>query len=167
MVKNKITIDNDLIKDLKTYSTAICVSLASQVRDEMYKEAQFAIDAFYNDYEPLYYKRHFYNFKKNSFKKYYKNPHNSIVRGGVELTPYEMDDLYRLETEYVFSLVYVGYHGNAAIFPHNVSNIPPIMSPSPLEMLLDKRDHIVGNIGNYKGQAIDKAGKKSYSTIHV
>lgn len=167
MAKNQITITNELIQDLKTYGTAMCVSLAAQTRDEMYEEAKYAIDSFYGDYDPLYYKRHFYNFENNSFKKYYKNPHGSIVRGGIELTPSNLADIYRADSEYVFDLVYSGQHGNAGAFPHQVFNMPPVMSPSPMEILLDKRDSIVTNISNYTGEAIASARKKSYSVIKV
>lgn len=167
MVKNKITIDNDLIKDLKQYSSTVCVSLAAQVRDEMYKEAQLAIEKFYDDYKPIFYKRHYYNFRKNSFLKYYKNPHNSIVRGGIELTPYELDDLYRADKEYVFNLVYLGYHGNVNMLPYSISNIPPTMTPNPFDMLLDKRDYLIDHIDDYKDIAINKANKQAYSMLNV
>lgn len=167
MIKNKIHIDNDLIQDLKKYSSSVCISLATQVRDEMYKEAQFAIEEFYNDYEPLYYKRHYNNFRKNSFEKYYKNPHNSIVRGGIELTPYNMNDLYRADTEYVFNLVYLGFHGNVNMFPHNIYNVPPTMNPSPLDILLDKRESLIKNINDYKDMAINKAKNQQYIFLHV
>lgn len=165
MAKNKVHIDNDLIQDLKTYSSSICTALAAQVRDEMYKEAQFAIEEFYNDYDPLYYKRHYYNFRKNSFIKYYKNPHNSIVRGGIELTPYNMDDIYRAEKEYVFNLVYLGYHGHVQSFPHEIFNIPPRTKPSPYDILLRKRRNLIRNISDYENKAIDKANKKTYKTL--
>lgn len=172
MAKNKINIENDLIKDLKDYATTVSISLATQVRDEINQTAKEAIDAFYNHYrpkngEPLYYKRHYYNFRRNSFTKYYKNPHNSIIRGGVELTPYDLDDIYRADSEYVFNLVYLGYHGNVGMFPHKVTNIPPVMTPSPLDIILDKRDYIVKNINDYKQTAIDKANNKTYSTLSL
>jgi len=171
-IKNKINISSELIKDLKKYTNSVCVSLASQVRDELNITAAKAIEDFYNHYrpknnEPLYYKRHYYNFRNNSFTKYYKNPHNSIVRGGVELTPYELDDLYRADTEYVFNLVYLGYHGNVKMFPHQVSNVPPIMEPNPLTIILNKRNDIIGNINHYKDNAIDRANKLLYSTFVV
>lgn len=167
MKKNNVKINDELINDLKQYASSVCVSLASKVRDEMYEEAKLAIDTFYNHYEPLYYKRHEYNLKKNSFKKYYKNPHNSIVRGGIELTPYELDDLYRADTEYVFNLVYLGYHGNVNMFPHRdkIYNIPPVMDPDPFTILLNKRDYLVENINNYRGDAISKAKNQSYDTL--
>lgn len=167
MAKNKVHIDNDLIHDLKKYSSSVCTSLAAQVRDEMYKEASFAIEEFYNDYEPLYYKRHYNNFRKNSFTKYYKNPHNSVVRGGIELTLDSMDDLYRANTEYVFNIVYLGFHGNVNMFSHNINNIPPVMNPSPLDILLNKREFLIENINDYKDEAINKARKQQYIFLHV
>ena len=169
MNRNKIYIDNALIKDLQTYASSVCVSLATTVRDELYEEAKLAIDAFYEDYTPLYYKRHKYNFKKNSFIKYYKNPHNSIVCGGIELTPNELDDLYRAEPEYVFDLVYLGYHGNVELLTpyQKINNIPPVMEPGPYEILLDKRDWLVKNINNYKILAVNKAKEKQYTTLRV
>lgn len=168
MKKNKVIIDQKLIKDLEKYSTTVCKSLATQTREEMYKTAQYAIEEFYNDYDPIYYKRHYCNFKKNSFEKYYKNPHGSIIRGGVELTPYELDDLYRADSEYVFNLVYSGFHGNVNMLPtNNISNVPHIMSPSPLDILLDKRDYIVNNIEDYKKEAQEKANNNSYNTLII
>ena len=167
MVNNKVTIEKDLIQDLRKYASSICTSLASQVRDEMHKEAQYAIEEFYNHYDPLYYNRHYYNFKKNSFEKYYKNPHNSIVRGGIVLTPYALDDLYRADKEYVFNLVYLGFHGNVKMLPHEIHNTPPVMNPSPLDMLIDKRDFLVDNIEDFKDVAINKAQKQQYAFLYV
>ena len=165
MNRNKIVILNDLIQDLKKYSSSICVSLATQVRDEMYDCAKYAINEFYNDYKPLYYKRHYKNFKKNSFRKYYYNPHNSIIRGGVELTPNELNDIYRADKNYVFNLVYSGFHGNVSMFPFTVGTVPPIMNPSPLEILLDKRDCLINNIEDYLDVAYEKANKQAYAFI--
>lgn len=172
MVKNKIEISKDLLTDLQKYSATVAISLATQVRDEMNTTAQKAIEDFYNHYrpkngEPLYYKRHYYNFRKKSFTKYYKNPHNSIIRGGVELTPYNLDDVYRADTEYVFNLVYLGYHGNVGMFPHHVTNVPPVMSPNPLDILLDKRNEIIKNINEYKEYAIEKANKETYDMLNI
>lgn len=167
MKKSKITIEKDLIDDLKKYASTVCVSLAGQVRDELYETARYAIEEFYNDYSPLYYKRHFYNFKEKSFFKYYKNPHNSIIRGGIELSSEQMDDIYRAETEYVFDLVYHGFHGNVEALPRSISNIPPVMNPSPLDILYDKRDYLIENIDDYSDVAIEKANKNSYNTLTI
>ncbi len=167
MKKNKITIEKDLIDDLKKYGSSVCISLASQIRDELHETAKYAIEEFYNDYTPLYYKRHYYNFRKKSFYKYYKNPHNSIVRGGIELSYEQMDDIYRADTEYVFDLVYHGFHGDVASFPHSISNIPPVMNPNPLDILYDKRDYLINNISAYSGTAISKANNNAYTFLNV
>ena len=172
MKKNKITISNKLIEDLKTYTTQVCVGMASFIRDEMNECAQQAIEYFYDGYrpkngEPLYYHRHYDNFRKRSFKKYYNNPHNSIIRGGVELTPNELEDVYRADTDYVFNLVYAGYHGSVWTFPHEIKNVPPVTNPSPLDILLDRRLELVNNIDKYSKYGINRARKQSYSTIKV
>lgn len=167
MRTNKVNIEKELLDDLKKYASTVCVSLAGQVRDELYETARYAIDEFYNDYIPLSYRRHYYNFINKSLFKYYKNPHNSIIRGGVELSPDQMDDLYRAEKEYVFDLVYHGFHGNVEALPNSISNIPPVMNPSPLDILYDKRDYLINNINDYKDTAINKANSNSYSTLII
>lgn len=166
MADVKINISPKLKEDLKTYATAACVGLAAKTRDIMYEEAKTAIAMFYASYDPVRYKRHYTNFENNSFQKYYSNPHNSIVRGGVELTPDNLDDIYKIDANYIFKLVYTGHHGNAGAFPQSISNMPPV-TEAPLQMLLDMRSAIVNNIGNYKGYAMDAASKKSYSVIKV
>ena len=167
MRKNKINIEKELLNDLKKYASTVCVSLAGQVRDELYETARYAIEEFYNDYNPLYYRRHYYNFMNKSFFKHYKNPHNSIIRGGIELSFEQMDDIYRADKEYVFDLVYHGFHGNVEAFPHSISNVPSVMNPSPLDILYDKRNYLVASIDKYSNTAIDKANNKSYTTLNV
>ena len=44
-------------------------------------------------------------------------------------------------------------------------NIPPKMSPNPLELILNQRDKIVNNINKYKKYGIINARKKSYVYI--
>lgn len=167
MEKNKINIEKELVKDLKKYASTVCVSLASQVRDELYETARYAIEEFYNDYSPWNYRRHYYNFINKSFYKFYRNPHNSIIRGGIELSYEQMDDIYKADTDYVFDLVYHGFHGNVGSFLHSISNIPPVMNPTPLDILYDKRDYLINNINNYTNIAIDKANKVSYNTLNI
>lgn len=167
-MKNTVTIEEKLITDLKNYGSSICVSLATQVRDEMFETAKGAIDDFYEHYpNPIKYNRNKYNFKKKSFIKYYKNPHNTIVRGGIELTPDKIDNIYGVDPTYVFDLVYSGHHGNVEAFPHSIYNIPPVMSPSPMEILEDKKQYIIDHIGNYKNIALQNARRGNYSTFCV
>lgn len=174
MRKNKVIITDDLIDDLKRYSNEVCKSLAVKTREILYETSQLAIEAFYDDYDPLYYKRHNketgrqpYNFEENSFSKYYKNPHNSIYRGGVLLSYEDMADIYQDSTEEVFDLVYAGFHGVASGFvsPKTFHNIPPVMSPSPLELIKIKQKYIQENIEKYRESAVKNANKLSYKTL--
>ena len=121
-------------------------------------EVNSAIDAFYRDYEPKSYSRNYYNFKENSFKKYYQNAHGSIIRGGVELTPNELEPIYAANPLVVFNAVYSGIHG----FP----TVTSPMSPSPYEIITNYRDGIINNINDYKKYGIDRARKNKYTMFH-
>lgn len=170
MKKNKVTISMNLEKELDDYLTEFSVGMAAFVRDEMHECTKHAIDAFYNNYrpknkEPLFYNRNYYNFRNNSFSKYYENKHGKIIRGGVELTPGNMDDIYRADTDYVFNLVYAGYHGSVWTLPNEIKNVPPVMNPGPLEILLNRRDEIVKNIDSYKSYGLNRASNKNYLCI--
>lgn len=162
----KVIITDALVSDLRKYGEKICVGLATMVRDKLESETISAIEAFYNDYTPIYYKRHYYNFTKHSYSKYYKNPHGTIVTGGILLSSEDMDDIYQDSKEEVFDLFYHGFHGVASGFiePKSFTNVPEIMSPSPLEMIINARDDIVKNINRYKKYK-DRANKEKYSTI--
>ena len=146
---------NDVEKELRQYCKKVLSNVAGQVRDELTLEAQYAIEDFYNDYNPLYYHRHYWNFYNNSFKKYYSNAHGIIFRGGVELTPQEMSDIYQDSTNEVFDSVYAGFHGVSSMFVSPKSfSVTPRMSPSPMERILDKRDYIIKNVDKYVQDAI-------------
>lgn len=168
MRKNKVTVTDDLKDDLKRYSGEVCKSLATRTRDTLYEISQMAIEAFYDDYDPVSYRRHYYNFRNNSFSKLYKNPHNSVFRGGVLLSYEDMDNIYQDSTQEVFDLVYAGIHGVAGGFvsPKSFSRIPPVMNPSPLEMIRIKQKHIVDNIEDYKDSAVRAAEKLKYKTLY-
>lgn len=164
----KITITDALVSDLKRYGEKVCVGLATTVRDKLEKETVYAIEQFYEDYTPISYKRHYYNFENNSYTKYYKNSHGSIVYGGILLSPENMDDIYQDPTEEVFDFIYHGFHGVSSGFdePKSFSKTP-VMSPSPLEMIMDERDRFIDNIDDYKDHGIDRAKNEKYSTIYV
>ena len=171
--KNKVHITADLKTDLNSFAVEVSKQLAKQVRQEMLEAAQTAIIKFYTSWSPEKYKRHYYNFMENSFRGYYKNPHNQIIRGGVELTPYLMDDIYKGSskykeaggdiTEYVFNLVYSGYHGNIPMLGKGGYVVRT--EPTPLEIIIKKRNYIVENIKTYKKDAISKANEGSYKTL--
>lgn len=153
----------DLEKQLRRHVRVACSAGAAKVRDELYEEATNAILDFYDHYEPKYYRRYEWNFKKNSFKKYYEDHGgDSDISGGVELTPQFLQDLYKDSTEEVFDTVFEGFHGIAGRYhvPSGISNIPPRMVPSPRQRLLDKQKKIMRNKNKYISYAKDVARKK-------
>lgn len=163
MKKSKVEVTPDLINDLKTVLTSTCVGFATAARDDFNKAAQEAIEAFYDDYSPIKYRRHYYNFRENSFEKYYKNPHGQIVRGGIQFTPDSLDDIYKLDSTLVFSLVIEeGAHGGIA------PKFPPPLTPTPLEMVEQYRDEWVANgWKQHAKQVKQRISNNSYKTITV
>ena len=169
MAKNcKVTISDQLYKDLKKYGEQFCVGMATQVRDKLTISAAVAIESFYQDYKPIYYARHYYNFRDNSFKKFYENKHGHIVRGGVELSPENMDSIYQDPKEEVFDMVYAGYHGVASGFnaPYTFTPVP-IMRSSPLEIIEEASDSIINHIDMYSIWGYYRASKETYSTLTI
>lgn len=149
MKKKKITTISDLKKEIQKIADKKMVKIAGQIRDDLTKTAASAIQSFYDNYrpgldgEPLYYKRHYWNFEEHSFQKYYAHSLSSdIYYGGVRLTPELMYDEYRGDTFDVFNSVYNGYHGPKELYNSYTKMIPPIMNPSPREIILKKRDEI-------------------------
>lgn len=158
--KAKININNKLKEELEKYSNSFIRGIVQEVKEELTKTAYNAITRFYTSWTPKYYNRHYYNFMNYSFKGYFKSPHNTIIRGGVELTPYRMKDIYEDSTQEVFDLVYHGFHGMAGITNSNI----PKMDPSPIELIYLRRNNIVNNIGMYKKYGYSNLGG-SYKTF--
>ena len=154
--------------DLKKYCQDVLASAASKISYELTKETQSAIEAFYNDYNPIYYRRHYYNFYNKSFRRYYINSHGKSFRGGVEFTPELMDDLYQDNTQEVFDTVYAGFHGPAGMFEaSNSFTIIRRMTPSPMERIRAKREEIKSNIQTYIDYGRKQASHNHYSHIEV
>lgn len=161
-----VTISKDLYNDLKQYGKNFCVGMATKVRDNLTLSTAVAIESFYEDYTPLYYKRHYYNFRENSFKKFYENKHGKIIRGGVELSPDAMDNIYKDPKEEVFDMVYAGYHGVASGYNEPYTFTPvPIMRPSPLELIEESRNNIVKNINIFEPYGYYRASLDNYNTL--
>ena len=154
---NKVYIDNILKNELQKYATEVAIGLATKVRDELTEITSYAIDEFYKSYTPVSYNRNYYNFKKNSFTKFYQNSHNSIIRGGVELTPDNLDSIYSTDKYIVFNTVYSGIHG----FP----SVTPTMNPNPYKIITDYRNDIISNIQDYKMYGIQRANKNNYTML--
>lgn len=169
MARNNTKALKELLKkDLKKYIGNFMSGTAGKIRDDLTAEASQSIIDFYNDYTPIYYHRHYYNFTKNSYKKYYVNAHGTIYHGGVKLTPDKMADIYQDPVSEVFDAVYSGFHGVSSMFvsPYTFE-VTPVMKPSPIERLYMKRDDIVDNIDRYIEYGQKKAKKQSYSVINV
>lgn len=162
----KVTITRQLYDDLKKYGEQFCVGMATKARDMLTTSAEIAIEMFYQDYTPIYYQRHYYNFREKSFKKFYENKHGHIVRGGVELSSDSMDDIYQDSKNEVFDMVYAGYHGVASGFNEPYSFTPVhVMRPSPLELIEESRDNYINHIDMYSIYGYKKAAQKQYETL--
>lgn len=104
-----------LQKDVKMLSHALSSNLAHKISDEMAEEYQYVIERFYSEYDPQHYVRHSERGMRpglnKTFKKYYKNPHNSIYYGGIEITSENMYNDYRDSKDKVLTSFLDGYHG--------------------------------------------------------
>ncbi len=151
----KAKINKDLENEIMNYAKAVARKTAGMIRDELTEIAKDAIDAFYSDYDPKFYRRHFYNFKEKSFRKYYSNPHNKVYTGGVELTPNLLDEIYSDDADEVFDSVYAGFHGPVGYSVNDIKGQrhPRRMYPSPMDLILDKREEIIDNIDKYVNKA--------------
>lgn len=149
-----------LLQDLNKYAANISKYMAQTIADELTEEAELAINDFYNQYNPKYYYRHG-NFTK-SFKRKYSN-HNPVFSGGVELLEDSLPNVYtgrNSSSESIFWRVYLGYHGIASM-----QGFAPILSPSPIQRLYNKRDEIIKNSKKYENKAIKKAQSDSYTYL--
>lgn len=134
----------ELRDDLINFRKVFVKEAAKISRDELTKTAKDAILAFYHDYTPSSYQRHYYNFLNNSFKPLYKNNHNVSYSGGIWLTPEDLDQIYEGDAMTdVADSVYGGYHGNVKALGVEVDI--PEMSPSPMEIILNKYDEMVSD----------------------
>ena len=127
---------------------------ASKIADELTQEARNAISDFYNHYpNPVLYKRQ--GGLNSSYKRFYRNPHGTVYRGGVELMPgsgsyHSCISREAVGSDFVSALaIFNGEHGNVQALPYSVNTIPPVMSPSPYEKIEEKRNAILMNIYDY------------------
>ena len=157
----------DLAREIEQFSQDIARELAIDAREQLAKEANLAINKFYGHYTPEYYHRHrpIQGNIKKSFHKYYANAHYYVYSGGIEISSDWMNDIYRADKDYVFNLIYAGYHGNVAMFPFQVNLVPPVMSPSPLDLILNKRDELINNAQENANKIASKINKSGYKFI--
>ena len=132
-----------LKNDVKMLSHALSSNLAHKISDEMAQEYQYVIERFYSEYDPEYYVRHSERGMKpglnKTFKKYYKNPHNTIYYGGIEITSDNMYDDYRDSKEKVLSSFLAGYHGRASAGIES--------SILPYKHMLKFRERLINELG--------------------
>lgn len=113
--------------------------LAIDAREKLTREYISVVSRFYNDYSPTYYHRVWGLY--DSFTKHYKNPHNSIYRGGIALTQdgIRVNSSSGIEKEtksqYAFDAFLKGYHG--------APSLDIKMSFSPYEYMIGYRDNLI------------------------
>lgn len=78
------------IKYLEKQAQKKASELAHEAQDRLTNYYVSLIDWFYLDYQPIEYLREFNLY--NSYRKFYKNSHGTIMYGGVEVTPLGMHD---------------------------------------------------------------------------
>ena len=155
-------IDN-IKKQVSDASVKAGASAAKKIADDLtryYKEVVMV--KFYSDYVPTEYNRTA-ALLNHSFRRYYKNPHNTTFTGGIQFIPnygksypsmFYNHNKKVMSAEAIFDLaVNKGKHGNMEALVGVVTNrsftIPPIMSPSPMELMEKKRDEIARGINDY------------------
>lgn len=180
----KLTGWNTVEKDLRKYCQNYMRHLATIVGQELVEKARETIEDFYKDYpSPSSYRRHYWNLRENSFRRYYSNKHggNTYV-AGVIFTPETMADIYRATPTQVLNSVLDGFHGLP--YDHTINKktgelkSPPVaygyqtspvprMEPSPLDILTDFRDDILDNrMGEFSDRANQIAMKDKYTLIN-
>lgn len=159
--KNKEISWTSIENGLRKYCQDVMSKAAGIVRDELTEEARSAIEDFYNDYSPVSYIRHYWNFYNNSFKPLYQNSHGKKYTGGIRLTPSMLSDIYQDPAQQVFDTVYAGFHGVSSMYVSPKSfSITPRMTPSPMERLIKKREYILSHQGEYVNLAKKMVGYK-------
>ena len=153
---------NDLQTDVRLMSHTISNSLAHQISDKMAQEYQYVIDKFYSEYSPEYYKRHADRGMtpglQKTFKKRYKNPHNTIYYGGIEITSDGMYDDYHDSKDKVFESFLDGYHGrpNAGVKSYLL----------PYKYMLKFRDKLLKDLGSPTNPLFIAAKSKASNLPH-
>ena len=85
MGKTTVIVSSALKKKLKDTALKVRQDFAKEATKQITEGAQEAIQAFYDHYEPLSYRRT-YGFLNKSYKSAYKNPGHGTIRGGVRIT---------------------------------------------------------------------------------
>lgn len=151
----KITIPEDLKRDIQKFGNNIAKNIAITAREEITKEYAIAVEEFYNAYTPLQYERKWQ--LRKSYRPYYRNAHGTRYHGGVEICTDKMKDVHSDSNEIVLSYALSGWHGN----PNRGIYTPPYI----YEHVENFRDILFGYIDVIAGDAISKAKKETYKML--
>ena len=139
----KIDFIDALKNDVSMLSHALSSNLAHKISNDMAEEYQCVIERFYSEYNPEYYVRHSERGMmpglNKTFKKYYKNPHNTIYYGGIEITSENMYGDYHDSKERVLTSFLDGYHGRPSAGIES--------SLLPYKHMLKYREHLINELG--------------------
>lgn len=194
MTKQKSDLIDDIKKDLIKYSSNVSRFAAITTREVLYRVTENAIDKFYADYTPGDYHDRKANYAYenpdyaeeigyifteansvyqrtynlyNSYKKYYKNNHDSTFSGGVILSPDYMRNVYRGSRELVFDLAYAGFHGLNSWEPDSPRPAIPygVTTPSPMDVINNKADGLANHPNDVLDLAIQRADGEPYAYL--
>lgn len=153
----QINFEKAFAQDLQMFSHAFSSNLAHKISDEMAQEYEYVIERFYSEYQPKYYKRHASRGKNpgliKTFKKRYKNPHNTIYYGGIEITSEKMYDDYHDSKEEVLESFLEGYHGRPSAGIES--------SLLPYRHMLRFRDILINELGRSDSALFSYAKSKA------
>lgn len=153
----KLNFINTLEDDVKKLSHALSSNLAHKISDEMAQEYQYVIERFYAEYEPESYERHsargLMPGLNKTFKKYYKNPHNVIYYGGIEIDSEKMYNDYHDSKDEVLDSFLAGYHGRPSAGIES--------SLMPYQHMLNFRDGLINELGRSNSSLLSYAKNKA------
>lgn len=153
----KLNFINTLENDIKMLSHALSSNLAHKISDEMADEYQYIIERFYGEYKPEHYKRHsargLMPGLNKTFKKYYKNPHNVIYYGGIEINSEKMYNDYHDSKDEVLDSFLAGYHGRPSAGIES--------SLMPYQHMLNFRDSLINELGRSDSSLLSYAKNKA------
>ena len=176
-------ISEGLMEDLNKYGQRVCQYIASTGRDVLAARYENIIDRFYREYTrgddsrhqeddfyetfpyPLYIRHHDRGLNLSpglnlTFRKYYRNPHNTIYRGGIIIDSEKMYNDYHADNDVVLKSFLDGYHGPEFMGIHK--------GTFPLKEILEFRDIIRENINEYFGAAANRyAASFSYKILRT
>lgn len=164
----KLQFLNAIEKDMKKFAHKFSYSFANNASELIQGEYEYVIMKFYREYKPererdgrIYIRHHERGFKDHglsrTFKRYYKNPHNTIYYGGIEICADKMYDDYSDSKEDVLNSFLDGYHG------HPSSGIYSSIEPyyhivKYCDMLYNHPEHLIE-------VATKDASKESYDVL--